>query len=477
MCIFMLCLTLPNSLQKDFVNLQELELEPRGINVPQRTHSVYGEPPRTSAHTENFGHLQDLESSRTWSSRVSPDNPKQTALDIPKKKRSAFSKEVKLRLNSWYQECRDLDQKKMNAYISETGLTKKQLEDWFTNRRKRDPSRDQKPTLSHSSARHTFSTQSSGAATATSEHFEVSPGSTPASVSRDYQGLSQDRSQQECLFSKRCSPQLRQYRDMDYGAEPVLYGTAENLSQDDQGLRFFRKDFNSGLTTLNVAQGVRAYDVSTTSSTTIFSDTRSANERQSHRAPENFHGAPRPRRKGQRTFAKYYSPTRVAGKRFQCRHCNKGFGTSQSWIRHEQNSCGPPQERCVCMEGGPRLYDALGQAQCAFCGERNPSGNHLNDEHQYLQCWSKPVEQREFNRRDSLIRHYRTVHKATQELPSSWVRPTEEALHEQQWCGFCPVWVRTRETYYSHVEDHFNDEEQVFDMTRWIPEPRDFNMG
>jgi hypothetical protein len=457
--------------------MQELEIRPCSMNIPQGARSTHEQSSRTSAQTENFGDLQnDAESPRKRSRRISPENPEPPALDVPKKRRPAFTEEVRSKLNSWYRESRHLYPKQMDVYISETGLTKKQLEVWFTNKRKRDPTRDTNSAVPHPSARYASSTQSSGATAATSEHIEASPGSTPSSASRDYHGLSPENSQQERLFRMRWSPQLRQYQDMDCEDEPVRSATAENLSQDDQGPRFIRKNLNSGLTTVDVAQEARPYDASTcneTSGATIFSHTLSANEHQYHHAAENALEEPRPRRKGQRIFARSIPPQRVGDNRFQCQYCNYGFDNDHSWIRHEQNSCGPRQGRYVCMEDGPISYDARGQQHCVFCGEKNPSSDHLEDEHNHLRCWGKPAAQREFNRVDSLIRHHKTVHKATQDVPPSWVKPAEEALNERHWCGFCEKRVGTRGGYYKHVGDHFNDAANFYDMTRWIYEPPD----
>lgn len=176
-------------------------------------------------------------------------------------------------------------------------------------------------------------------------------------------------------------------------------------------------------------------------------------------------------KKGERRSApRSYPPERQGDKIFQCRYCYRGFRSPYLWTRHE-DGCGPPQRRFECMKTELSRTDDRGSPRCPFCGGPDSSDQHLNDDHNYHVCLKRSAEKRNFTRRDALTRHFKNFHRATEKAPASWYA-SEDNSDELGWCGFCEEYQGNRKQTTKHVRDHFQDTEQVFDMTRWKKEPK-----
>lgn len=172
-----------------------------------------------------------------------------------------------------------------------------------------------------------------------------------------------------------------------------------------------------------------------------------------------------PRRQGKRIVDQpHFALERDGDKIYQCRYCNRGFDKPRDWGRHEEIH--NPSKRFFCMKDNIEQNDALGNPKCPFCGEADSSDQHMNKVHKYH------PEKRPFSRPDNLMRHWKEFHHATLPLPESWTAP-KAISDELCWCGFCAKYQATRLICDKHVRTHFEDGKELWDMTRWIMEPKD----
>ena len=174
-------------------------------------------------------------------------------------------------------------------------------------------------------------------------------------------------------------------------------------------------------------------------------------------------------KKGQRIIEPPPSaPGRLGDKKFQCTKCNRGHKYRSDWVRDEENHI--PQQSWTCMQSGPRLV-IKGNVTCPFCGESNPTDEHLSAEHNTTLCFQKPEQDRTFKRHDGLLRHMNGVHNASiKQPPDVWRSALHENDTQQFWCGFCEEFLRTTwKSRLDHLENHFSRDD--FDMTRWRGEP------
>ncbi|CAM1511897.1 Fc.00g094100.m01.CDS01 [Cosmosporella sp. VM-42] len=134
--------------------------------------------------------------------------------------------------------------------------------------------------------------------------------------------------------------------------------------------------------------------------------------------------------------------------RYQCTFCTETFRTKHDWQRHEK-SLHIPLERWVCAPNGPQIVDQeTGQSYCAFCGEINPNGPHI-ESHNPLSC-----QERTFSRKDHLKQHLRLVHNTmlVEALTQHWRVPTPDVRSR---CGFCEISMDTWSFRVDHLTDHF----------------------
>ncbi|KAF7557674.1 hypothetical protein G7046_g5981 [Stylonectria norvegica] len=140
-------------------------------------------------------------------------------------------------------------------------------------------------------------------------------------------------------------------------------------------------------------------------------------------------------------------------KTFQCTFCTETFKTKHDWGRHE-NSLHLSLERWICTKSGPRAHDSNNiHICCVFCGETNPSDDHLRS-HNYTACQERPAYERMFTRKDHLSQHLRLVHnvKFAEWSMSAW-KVAMPAIRSR--CGFCEILMETWDARVHHLADHF----------------------
>lgn len=138
----------------------------------------------------------------------------------------------------------------------------------------------------------------------------------------------------------------------------------------------------------------------------------------------------------------------VIQRKYQCTFCAETFKRKYDWKRHEM-SLHISLEQWTCAPFGPRTIDPhTGDTCCVFCGEPNPSDDHI-ELHAPSAC-----ENRKFSRKDHVRQHLRLVHDselidwATQ----NWMTSCDKIKSR---CGFCQVELSSWTERVEHLSDHF----------------------
>ena len=166
-------------------------------------------------------------------------------------------------------------------------------------------------------------------------------------------------------------------------------------------------------------------------------------------------GRGRRRRRRRNAPKKVEEKTSLAAplKTYQCTFCTETFKTKHDWQRHEK-SLHLSLERWVCSTHGPRAVKPdINMPACVFCGEANPSDEHI-ETHNYSSCLDKKLEGRTFYRKDHLNQHLRLVHnvKFADWSMKSWKVATPEIRSR---CGFCGIVMDTWSIRVDHLAEHF----------------------
>ncbi|KAL6691180.1 hypothetical protein J3F84DRAFT_387052 [Trichoderma pleuroticola] len=133
---------------------------------------------------------------------------------------------------------------------------------------------------------------------------------------------------------------------------------------------------------------------------------------------------------------------------FQCTFCAETFQTKYDWQRHEK-TLHIPLERWLCSPEGPRAINAeTGRPQCVFCGESEPTDDHINSHNPYS------CQERVFNRKDHLKQHLHLVHKSklANAVATGWKTSTPNIRSR---CGFCGIYLDSWSDRVEHLADHF----------------------
>ncbi|KAL2795463.1 hypothetical protein BJX66DRAFT_336811 [Aspergillus keveii] len=142
---------------------------------------------------------------------------------------------------------------------------------------------------------------------------------------------------------------------------------------------------------------------------------------------------------------------------YQCTFCADSFPTKYDWQRHEK-ALHLPVDRWVCAPRGSVLEledDNNGNIKaqlCVFCRALYPTPEHLA-RHNFFTCYSKPIDERLFFRKDHLKQHLKLTHNASW-LPSmeAWL-DTRNAIVSR--CGFCSATFSAWDERVEHIAEHF----------------------
>lgn len=146
---------------------------------------------------------------------------------------------------------------------------------------------------------------------------------------------------------------------------------------------------------------------------------------------------------------------------YQCTFCTQSFKRKHEWYRHEK-SIHLPLESWVCTPDLNELQlPGLLPFGCRFCEAPFPVDAHW-DEHEFLICARKPVQDRSFSRKDHLLQHLRKFHGCTK-VPEIETWRKEANIHSR--CGFCGSSLPTWRERADHLTDHFK---AGFSMHQWV---------
>ncbi|KAF4415911.1 Homeobox 4 [Fusarium acutatum] len=327
-----------------------------------------------------------------------------------------FSKQALEVLRDWLSSHSDhpyLDEEDREMLQRQTGLNKTQISNWLTNARRRR--KVQRPRSTSPYVRNTWTgpidiprrpdtpafQNNADNMNPLERWVDSPPENEPASVTAIAHAVA--------LNSKTSSGQNspRSFASTDDGSNPSLYNASS------------------------------ASSAGTSSGASFGSMTRQRGRRRRR---------PVPKRK-----EKTYSA--VALKKFQCTFCTDTFGTKYDWQRHEK-SLHLSLERWMCTPNGPRVPDPQSnQICCAFCGEVEPSDDHIVS-HNLLACMERRPEDRTFYRKDHLNQHLRLMHnvKFLDWSMKSW-KVTGPDIRSR--CGFCGIAMSSWSIRVDHLAEHF----------------------
>ncbi|GJN67334.1 homeobox and C2H2 transcription factor [Purpureocillium lilacinum] len=100
---------------------------------------------------------------------------------------------------------------------------------------------------------------------------------------------------------------------------------------------------------------------------------------------------------------------------FVCGYCSRAFSKKYDWLRHERSVHAPGDVSWICAvplpQGQPFVLWRLGhdQPECIFCGQDSPSEEHIQS-HEFEACSKRAVQDRSFSRKDHMWQHLFKFH-------------------------------------------------------------------
>lgn len=169
----------------------------------------------------------------------------------------------------------------------------------------------------------------------------------------------------------------------------------------------------------------------------------------------------RRRRRRQAPKAVKLPTTLQPARTYQCTFCTETFKTKHDWQRHEK-SLHLSLERWVCCPSGPSQFcTSTYKNRCVFCGLVDPPADHA-EEHNYLSCVDRSLEERTFYRKDHLRQHLNLVHNVKFQAFSmeTWKVVTPEIRSR---CGFCGIIMASWTIRVDHLAEHFKGGKSMAD--------------
>ncbi|OHE97569.1 hypothetical protein CORC01_07184 [Colletotrichum orchidophilum] len=170
-------------------------------------------------------------------------------------------------------------------------------------------------------------------------------------------------------------------------------------------------------------------------------------------------------RRRRRAMVRVHSGNRLSLRQtntYQCTFCAETFKTRYDWQRHEK-SLHLSLEEWICSPHGSTTTHPEKGVICVYCEEVNPSQQHLDAHHQAA-CSERSVEERTYYRKDHLRQHLKLVHKTSQmsRTAESWKVTTDNVRSR---CGFCGISLESWATRGDHIGDHYRDDGNT--MSDW----------
>ncbi|KAJ3543440.1 hypothetical protein NM208_g3579 [Fusarium decemcellulare] len=353
--------------------------------------------------------------------------------NIPPKIGTRFSRESLQILKRWLalHSRHPYPSEEDNALLQrQTGLSKTQISNWFSNARRKRKAQAPKPNFSRTG-------------TAVTE---------PVNVPR--------RPDTPALRSN-LDP-LRRWVDSPPEDEPASAAAIARAVASDYDSRLYSFTLSDDGSGCSLGDASSATSVRTSSGSSFASS-------QSHASEASFGSFRiRKRLRDQRRRKKRPMPKReenpslgLALKPYQCTFCTETYRTKYDWQRHEK-ALHLSLEMWICASDGPRVTNPqTNELCCVFCGKANPDDPHVEG-HNYSVCKVKSPDERTFYRKDHLNQHLRLVHNA-QFLDWSmkpWKVSTSEVRSR---CGFCGITMNTWSARVDHLAEHFKTGKMIAD--------------
>jgi hypothetical protein len=167
-------------------------------------------------------------------------------------------------------------------------------------------------------------------------------------------------------------------------------------------------------------------------------------------------------------------PTRGAKVHYECTFCSQPFKKKHDWARHERAVHMPELETYTCtlpsqVTDNLRSWQ-IGQSepQCSLCGHPSPDADHISS-HDFDSCAERPPSQRTFCRKDHFWQHLQKYHGCQKwqgwDLDLNLWRNRQDAF--QSYCGFCNETMGSWSARTAHIAEHFK---QGLTMENWLAE-------
>ncbi|KAM0283267.1 hypothetical protein ACHAQH_002561 [Verticillium albo-atrum] len=371
---------------------------------------------------ENLDELL-LDSGAYW-----PPMPCAHLLPISSKRASSRSVHKNRALRAWF--AANLDHPYPTDEVKESlgqqsGLTKSQVINWFTNARRR----------------HRLSLRTSRQS---SNHYHPQGSPRPRSL----------LSSMSPLERWRTSPPDEEPVDASV-IESALEALLSDNSSDFEptGGSFLDGSGSSADGSFNFNTRARSHDGSSGSNSSSYSFYSAVSGTSMAHSMHSSDGGIRPPRKSSKP---------ATATLFQCTFCPQAFRKKFDWSRHEQSVHLPGLHSWVCgvpLAASDPLVTwrpASRDPECVFCGRPSPDVAHFQS-HQFEECAERSLGARTFSRKDHLVQHLHKFHGCRRRegwgMDVSMLRHTQDAV--PSCCGFCGARMGGWEQRAQHLAAHF----------------------
>ncbi|KAH8694244.1 hypothetical protein BGW36DRAFT_256662, partial [Talaromyces proteolyticus] len=161
-----------------------------------------------------------------------------------------------------------------------------------------------------------------------------------------------------------------------------------------------------------------------------------------------------------------------------CTFCRYSAKKRHDWVRHEKSihlsleswCCTPDLEAVRQATELPSVeIESQNSPVCALCGQ-DSSPTHCEDAHDFGLCADRPLSERTFGRKDHLWQHLHKFHHCNgRNIPPQVVEGLDKLCRTERHevpsrCGFCEATLQTWDQRADHLAAHFK---HGFRMSQW----------
>lgn len=152
----------------------------------------------------------------------------------------------------------------------------------------------------------------------------------------------------------------------------------------------------------------------------------------------------------------------ATGGSLQCTFCRRNFKKKSDWVRHERTIHVPDLDAWICSL--PAAEDRChltwrfdrDSPECAYCGHDPPTAEHLRS-HEFEACAERPLRERSFARKDHLWQHLQKFHGCRKwegwSLDLGSLLVSNDNVRSK--CGFCGLVMSSWKLRAQHIAAHF----------------------